>query len=261
MVTALLPYFGSNRMNAKFVAGIFEREKWIGIPFCGGLSEVYHMRNARTIVCNDSNRLLINLCEILQGKDGVRLRRELGRLPFHPDTISWAKEKLLFGPHRGYDAAKAYFIVGWMTRSGACGTNRELKSTQSVRWEAAGGDSVVRFQSAVSALREWHNIMRRVTFVCMDALEFLSKCHDDESCGIYCDPPFPGVGDNYKHSVNHEILETTLRGFDHCRILVRYYNDDAIAKIYKAWNRIDISGRNQTNLEREEWYFCNFTKS
>lgn len=39
-ITALSPWFGSNRMLASEVGKHLTGCKWVGIPFCGGLAEL-----------------------------------------------------------------------------------------------------------------------------------------------------------------------------------------------------------------------------
>ena len=68
-----------------------------------------------------------------------------------------------------------------MTRSGA----DPLTSSLSIRWKGGGGDSVARWRSAVDALPEWSEQFKRCTFVCKDAIDFLSSAKGF----LYCDPP------------------------------------------------------------------------
>ncbi len=105
----------------------------------------------------------------------------------------------------------------------------------SVRWTATGGDSAVRFHSAVSGLPAWRRIFRRCTFQSMDAMEFLEKVKDVEEVGIYCDPPFPGPGDAYKHQFRTKeqiLLANVLATFRKAKCVCRFYDHALVRELY-----------------------------
>jgi hypothetical protein len=126
-----------------------------------------------------------------------------------------------------------------------------------VRWEAGGGDSVVRFRSATKALHEWHQIMKRCTFLSIDVFEFLDKVKDQEGHGLYLDSPFPGPGDKYTHAFTigeHRKLADKLFQFEHCRVVCRFYDIPLIRELYPdyQWKWNILEGRKQTNAKAPE---------
>jgi DNA adenine methylase len=215
--TALVQWFGSNRMLAEHVGAALQGCTWVGVPFAGGMCEVARI-DARTIVCNDLHRHLINLARVVADPAlQPRLTALMDEAWFHPDTLAAAQVRCLereaaadgdwfgygdAGPAPDADLAWAadYFVSAWLTRAGTAGTKGEFNGWLALRWEAGGGDNVVRFRSATESLADWATIFRRVGFHCGDGFEFLAKCKDVEGHGVYCDPPFPGPGDAYRHN-------------------------------------------------------------
>jgi DNA adenine methylase len=205
--TALAPWFGSNRMLAPIVGKELRGCKWVGVPFAGGMSELAHIK-ASTIVVSDLHRHVINLARTVQQSDfrGL-LIDELNDTPFHPDALAQrsgrgqsieAKTSKPQMPNVTW--AYNYFVACWMGRSHKAGIDDEFNGGLSIRWNANGGDSNKRYRSAVASLDAWGEIMRRCNFSVLDCFEFLDRCEDSEGHGIYCDPPFPGPGDRYKHN-------------------------------------------------------------
>lgn len=247
---------------------------WVGVPFCGGCCEIAHIP-ARTIVANDRHRHLINLARVVSDPDKCdALRCLLERTLFHEDTLHEAQRicrsyESLSGKaareesHGDIQWAAGYFICLWMSRSETAGTGRELDQKLSVRWSAAGGDSCVRFRSAVDGLGSWLRIFQEksATFVAMDAFEFLGKCKDQKGHGIYCDPPFPKGGEKYKYNPGRDIegwhrdLSNRLTSFARTRVVCRFHDHPLVRDLYppsNGWEIHSLKGRAQTNESREE---------
>jgi len=285
--TALLPLFGTNRTNAEHPAQFLKDCDWIGVPFAGGFCEVRHFK-ARTIVCNDLNRHAINLARVarLRAKD---LIEELNNTMFSADDLAEAQkfcldiekkrnQPLLFIDGSACDVialvdnfewARHYFVASWMARNGTAGTDGEFSAGLSVRWDAGGGDSVVRFRGAAEALADWHNVFQRCTFLCMDALDFVkiappkkSGMKDAQGHGLYVDPPWPDDGARYKHKFTVEIqreLARLLALYKKTRVVVRYGDHPLIRELYPEdrwdWNMLD--GRTQANNVKREVLLVN----
>lgn len=258
LITALVPWFGSNRLLAHKVGEQLEQCHWVGIPFAGSMTEVRHI-TARTILVNDLHSHLINLAQIVADPiEGPRVYRGLRRMIFHPDYLHWAKN-VCENPDSVSKSewATAYFVICWMSRSGTAGTKNEFNTGLATRWSATGGDSAKRFANAVRGLPEWRRMMRRCSFVCMDAFDFLAKAKDNDKCGIYCDPPFPGPGDAYKHAFteqDHYKLASFLKNrFEKSRIVCRFYDDPLIRKLYADWEWFELEGgKDQNNAAKPE---------
>jgi len=238
--------------------------EWVGIPFAGGCCELLEIK-ARTIVVNDLHRHLINLAGVVANPScKATLQRRLGEMLFHPNELKTAQmfceaaEQGDVGRMMPVPWAVSFFACCWMTRSGAAGTPQEFKAGQSLRWEAAGGDSNRRFRSAMESLDTFHRAMvDRCTFSTLDVFDFLDKCKDRPKHGIYCDPPFYGPGAKYTHAPKtdadqeafHRQLAGSLGMFDNARIVVRAYDVPLIRELYNRahWTWQHLNGRKQTN--------------
>jgi DNA adenine methylase len=259
-VTALCPWFGSNRTLAKHVGALLAGRPWVGVPFAGGMSEVRHL-TARTILVSDLHRHLINLAKVAQD-EGLNhlLRQRLSELPYHPDTLEAAQRSCRQreeGTHTEKDCplwwACDYFVCAWMARNGKAGTRGEFGASLSVRYDGGGGDSLTRFRNATEALAEWRETFKRCQFVCEDVFDFVAKVRDREDCGLYLDPPFPGPGDEYKHRFTeeqHRELAKRLGAYEVTKVVCRFYRHPLVEELYPApkWTWIDLAGgRTQTN--------------
>ena len=269
-VNALVPWFGSNRTNGAYVGKLLDGCSCVGIPFGGGLCEVPHIK-ARTIVVSDLHRHVINLARVVaDDASRQRLAAEADALPFHPDVLAEAQEisaSLSPDCHNNH-AALWYFVSQWMGRSGKAGTDAEFTGKLPVRWNAGGGDSNVRYRSAIASLEAWGQAMRRCNFVCLDVFEFLDSCKDEFGVGLYCDPPFPGPGDAYREKFDERkqrLLAARLRQFEKALVVCRFYDHLLIRELYPesswVWNVVD--GRDQANQTKREVYLvrCGTTKA
>jgi transcriptional regulator with GAF, ATPase, and Fis domain len=91
--TALVPWYGSNRILAKHVGAELAGCKWLGVPFAGSCCELLYC-DARTIVVNDLHRHLCNLVRVVADpKLGPALYRKLRRVVLHPDLLAQAQER------------------------------------------------------------------------------------------------------------------------------------------------------------------------
>jgi hypothetical protein len=137
-ISALAPWFGSNRTLGPEVGKLLSGASWVGIPFAGGLSEVPHIA-ARTIVVNDLHKTLITLARVVADERlGPVLYRKLRRHALHPDELKQSQEACrtvdaLLDRNVSFtdddallDLAESYFIAVWMARNGVAGTDDEL---------------------------------------------------------------------------------------------------------------------------------------
>ena len=268
-VSAIAPWFGSNRTLGHEVGALLAGSTWVGIPFAGGLSEVPHIA-ARTIAVNDLHKALITLARVAADERlGPILYRRLRRHAFHPDELLKGQDacrsiETLLENESDLDDddavltfAEHYFVTVWMARSGAAGTDDEFSASLSLRWNATGGDSARRYQNAIHSLNAWRRTLRRATFSTLDVFEFLDKCKDEPKHAIYCDQPFPGPGEKYKHKFTEaQTVELSKRlvKFSAARIVCRFYDHPLIEQCYPestwSWNR--YSGRKQTNDTADE---------
>lgn len=276
-VSALAGWFGGNRMLASHVGDAMRGCSWVGVVFAGGMSELPHI-DARTIVVNDLHRHIIN-CARCVADDVLRpqMIRRLRRKAFHPEELADAQQRCLLreeGALHGVGSmvtgtlslewAIDYFVCCWMNRGGKAGIDSEFNGRPSVRWKADGGDSMVRYQSAIRMLAEFSRTLRRCTFETMDAFDFLARCEDNDDSGIYADPPFPEVGRRYKHNAGqtaaeerawHTRLRDALQRFERTRVVARFYDHPMVRELYHeatGWHWQQLEGRTQANREAPE---------
>jgi DNA adenine methylase len=268
---ALASWFGSDRMMAEDVGRVMGPQKWIGVPFAGGMSALRCLQ-APTLVVSDLHRFVINLARVVADKGARgRLIARLKAAVFHPDelreSMEWCRANEPRGPATYEEAAYRYFVCSWMGRSAKGGTNGEFKGELPARWNGNGGDSNTRFRSAAAGLEEWGEICARCNFHVMDCFEFLehAKAKSDKpnaKSGLYLDPPFPGAGDEYTHRFTeqqHRRLATTLATFENTRVVCRFYDHPLVREIYpeSQWTWIRLKGRKQSNEEAPEVLIVN----
>ena len=248
-------------MLASHVGEALQGCSWVGVIFAGGMSELPEIK-ARTIVVNDLHRHIINLARVVADSTlRPQLVRRLRRKAFHPDELAAAQEacSLAEPPNApDLDLAEAYFVCCWMARASKAGIDDEFNGRPSIRWNANGGDSMVRYMSAIRTLVPFSRTLRRCTFETMDAFDFLARCEDLTGHGIYADPPFVGAGRRYKHNAGktdeaerawHTRLRDALAQFEKARIVARFYDHPLIRELYSAerWDWRQLAGRNQVN--------------
>lgn len=265
--TAIAPWFGSNRTLAENVGKALEGCRWVGVGFAGGMSELLHIR-ASTVVVNDLHAHVLNLAAVIANRElRAELVERLDGLPYHPDVLRDAqvrcrnREADLDGDWFGVelkagrvelDWAVDYFVCAWMSRNGCAGTKGEFDASYSMRWDAGGGDSAVRFRNAAAGLAGWQALMRNCTFTRMHVLKFLGEVKDRDGHAVYCDPPFPEVGAGYKYTFDEDdqlMLAHRLSCFAKLRVVVRFYDHPLVRKLYPEshwqWHRFE--GKKQTN--------------
>lgn len=260
-VSTLAPWFGGNRLGAANVGRLLAGSRWVGIPFAGGMAELWHL-DARQIVVNDRHRHVINLARVA-ADDDLRpvLVRRLARKLFHPIELAAAQATCRAaepGPHPDLELAEAYFVCCWMGRSHKAGIDDEFNGRPAVRWNANGGGSLQRYRSALRMLVTFGRIARRCEFETIDGFAFLDRCEDAEGHAVYSDSPFPDVGLRYRHNAGetrraerawHRRLARRLSRFGRTRVVARFYDHELVRELYPetewAWHFFD--GRKQSN--------------
>ncbi len=178
---------------------------------------------------------------------------------FHPEELLVAQRNMQareghdFVSDKPLHRAEDYFVCAWMGRSAQTGTDAEFSGGLAVRWDAGGGDSVVRYRSAVRGLVAWRKVLARAQFSCLDFRLFLDKCHDEPKHGIYCDSPWPGPGEKYKHKFtpeDHAELAKRLAAFKFTRCVCRFYDHPMVRELYPEsiweWRHL-TGGKKQSN--------------
>jgi DNA adenine methylase len=257
---------GEAQRLAAEVGKLLDGCTWVGVPFAGGMCELAYIY-ARTLMVNDLHSHVINLAQIMASPlTGPALYRRVRRIPFHPVSLAVAQDccKLMDRcPQDVLDVddrinwAIDYFVASWQRRHEDGGTEREFEVGMSKRWNANGGDSAKHYWSAVESMNAWRRVLRRANFTVMDFRAFLAKCQDVEGHGLYCDPPFPGPGEKYRHTMStsdHRELATIMAAYTRTRVVMRFYDVPLVRELYPepAWTWRHLVGRKQTNDKAPE---------
>jgi len=263
-VMCVAPWFGSARMVGQHAGKALKGCEWIGVPFAGGMAELIHF-DARTMLISDLHWQVLNLAETAAHRIyGPQLYRRLNRILFHEATLSHAQMQCLdyWGVEPPdeipcLEAAVDYFVAVWMNRSALAGTDGEFRGGLPVRWDAGGGDSAVRYRSAIKALIAFRRTLQRCNFVMLDAFLFLDKVHDRPGHGLYIDPPWLQDGGGYKHKFDeaaHRRLAPQLAAFKQTRVVVRAGDHPLVRELYPAdlWDWQMMDGRTQANKTKSE---------
>lgn len=257
-----LSYFGSDSEVAAELAAMLDHCKHVTIPFVGGASIIPHLK-ARAIVANDLNDLAINFYRCASGWSGdssQTMLLELCRHTLsHPTELEWAESFLSSDSSLDFQRAWAYWAMCWIGRKGKGGTKNQ-GGMPSVRRTANGGTNASRIRAAANDLIEWAKHFERCEWEQLDFREQLPKVADDVNCGVYCDPPWVDAGKLYLHSFSpddHTVLANMLTRFIETTVVVRYGDHPLVRELYKDWNIIEASSRDQCNAVKGELWITN----
>lgn len=279
-IGAVAPWFGSARSIARKPAELLGALDWCGVPFAGGMPELQFIQ-CRGGVANDLHRHVINLARTIRSQPEALVER-LSATVFHPDELKRSQFACLTReakaeganlfmnavpnttlPEEGdLDWAVDYFVCAWMGQGGYSGREHEFKQNLAIRFTSSGGTSSVRFSSAIESILGWSDVLRRWEFSTLDVFGFFTeRFRDQKGHGLYCDPPWPDAGDEYRHAVGttfHERLAKTLRSFVNARVVVRYGIHPLIEYLYprSAWEWVESTTSNQQGNEVKEVLLC-----
>lgn len=278
----LANWFGSNRLLASTVGDQLKGCDWVGVPFCGGCSELPHIK-VRGGIANDLHRHIINLALVVRDPAmKADLVKRLDGMLFHPDELEkaqircrqreeeWAATSLFNGQKPPFIPASLhwaqdYFVTSWMGRGAQAGTKGEFKGALPLRYNANGGGSSVRFRSAAKSLDAWHEVCKLWEFTCEDAFEMLARVKDSKDApglGIYADAPWPDAGDGFAHRFTERQqrqLAEILGAFKLVRVVIRFGDHPLIRELYpeSKWAWVLNDSRDQDNKAVREVLIIN----
>ncbi len=251
-----LPWFGSDSEVAPQLAAMLDHCKHVTIPFCGGLAILPHLK-ARAIVANDKHEHAINFYKVAYNMS-ESLIPMCERTLSHPSELRLATKELC-NDESPLVRAWAFWCICWLGRKGKGGTKSQ-SGMPSIRRTASGGTNASRVRAAADDLTLWAKEFERCEWECRDFRDQLACVADDESCGIYADPPWDGPGESYTHSfgrIDHIDLRDGLSRFKNTTVLVRYGDTSFIRELYKDWDIVDAESRDQTNTITGELWIMN----
>ena len=199
---------------------------------------------------NDLHGDLVNLAKVVQDKQAGcclyrRLRRTLMCEQLQREAAERYAQRTYQKPVDGPDVDRAYdyFLCAWLGRNGVAGT-QSYNQGFCVRYTANGGHAAKRWVSAINSIPAWRRRLANVTILQRDAFELLQKIEDAKGTAIYIDPPYIKKGAKYIHDFvegDHERLAEILNKFSHARIVVSYYDDPLVRRIYANWTCHEIN--------------------
>ncbi|MBK8916325.1 MAG: DNA adenine methylase [Phycisphaerales bacterium] len=252
-ITALAPWFGGKRRLAPEIVRAIGPHKSYWDVFAGSLSILLAKPRASMEVVNDLHRDIVGLARVIQDRrDGPRLYRRLRRALHDPDALADARDTLDADDAHGHELDEAerayqYFVATWMGRSGCAGLVGERRTGSAKRYTHNGGAPAKRFAGAVDSIPAWRDRLRHVTIMRECAFRLLARIADEPGAAIYADPPYVEKSHRYIYDFglhpcavcgkphSHEELAATLGRFKRARVVVSYYDDPLIRRLYSGW--------------------------
>lgn len=243
-IKAIAPWFGGKRNLAPRIVELLGPHRVYWEPFCGSMAVLLVKPPCVMETVNDLHGDLINLAKVIQDVRGGcelyrRLKRTLMHEQLHREAAERYRARTYNKPVDGPDVARAYdyFLCAWLGRNGVAGT-QSYKQGFCVRYTANGGHAAKRWVSAISSIPAWRRRLANVTILQRDAFEVLQRIEDRRGTVMYIDPPYIKKGAKYIHdfdSADHERLAEILKRFRHTGIVLSYYDDPLVQRMYAGW--------------------------
>ncbi len=248
-ITALAPWFGGKRTMANVIVGALGPHSVYWEPFCGSMAVLLGKPPCKVEVVNDLHGDLVNLARVVRDpRLGPALYRRLRR--------TWSCQALFLDSLEGVrsedppadldlDRAYHYFVASWQGVNGTAGT-RSQTTRFARRFTATGGGAGTRWASAVRSIPGWRRRMERVEILRSDGIELCERIDDAADTVIYADPPYLKEGSKYLHgftAADHERLARALGRFARTRVVLSYYDDPALERLYPGWRKrlVDVA--------------------
>jgi DNA adenine methylase len=255
-IGALAPWFGSKRVLASEVVRELGRHCSYWEVCCGSMAVLLSKKPCAMEVVNDLHRDLVNLARVVASDKAIQLYDMASRTLMHTDLFVEAKE-LCYGSECQPAAslsdvsddhvrrAWAFLVMSWQGRNGSSGT-LQSNITVARRFTHNGGSGGMRWRSAVDSIPAWHERLRAVQIMNVDLFEMLERVGDQEGSAIYVDPPYLKKGSKYLHDFaesDHERLAAVLDRFRKSRVVVSYYEDPVLDRLYPPgrWTKRSVA--------------------
>lgn len=257
LIKSIAPWFGSKRSLAPAIVQELGPHQAYFEPFCGSMAVLFAKDRSPHETVNDLHGDLINLAMVLASPRYSDLCTFIQRILCCEKLFDLAKATFVAqeahvpgspaevrGEH--VDRALVYLVVSWMGRNGVSGTARQ-NYQMAIRWTHGGGGGGRRFVSATQSIPAWHQRLREVTILNRDGFELIEKIDDQAPIAVYVDPPYLpetcGSGDGshgsrYEHDFaeeDHSRLAEAVGRFKKARVVVSYYWDERLLKLYPGW--------------------------
>lgn len=245
-VKSLAPWFGGKRNLANHIINALGDHCVYWEPFCGSMAVLLSKEPCRTETVNDLHGDLINLARVLQGEEtAYRLYERMNRTLFCDELQRDANARIRLAdpPSNGeVDVIRAYdyLIISWMGRNGFSGTGI-ANNNFCVCYTSNGGHAAKRWRSVTESIPGWHKRLSCVTILKKDGFGLLERIEDKTNTAIYVDPPYLIKSEKYIHDfqdTDHDRLAAMLHRFRKTRVVVSYYDNPRLDKLYPNWQRV-----------------------
>jgi len=254
-VKGLVPWYGGKRTLARNIVAELGKHAMYVEPACGSMAVLLAKEPSGSDIVNDLHGDLINLAMVVASERWRELHEKLRRIFDCEVIFENYKEQFMaesITPPEGMDRvgddhierAALYMVVSWQGRNGVSGTRRG-NYQKARQWTPGGGSGAVRWTNAVDSMPAWHERLRRVNIYRMDMFELIEKIEDDPRTAIYVDPPYlfgkrtgRTGGARYVHEFaeeDHVRLAAALSRFERARVVVSYYEEPELMKLYPDW--------------------------
>lgn len=253
-IKALAPWFGAKRNLAPQIIQLLGKHRVYWEPFCGSMAVLLSKPPCVMETVCDLHGDLINLARVVQLEEtALKLYSKLARTLMSEQLHKEAAERIkkidydylvsMLSPdvERAYD----YCLCAWLGRNGVAGTC-SYNQGFCVRFTSNGGHAAKRWRSVIESIPAWHYRLLNVTILSRDAFEILPRIEDKAGTAIYVDPPYLKKGAKFIHDfedADHEKLASMLHRFKETRIVLSYYDDERLGRLYPAWtkHKIEVS--------------------
>jgi len=253
-IGALAPWFGSKRTLAPTIVRELGPHCSYWEPFCGSMAVLMEKKPCGMEVVNDLHRDLINLARVVASKRAHELFDLCQRTWSCEELFNEAKENCFTvecEPAKSIEEitdanltrAWAFMTMSWQGMNGRAGTVAS-NITVARRFTHNGGAGGMRWRSAVDSIPAWSERLRSVQILNMDAFEMLKRIGDQEGSAIYVDSPYVKKTAKYVHdfaAADHEKLAASLQRFKKARVVVSYYDDPLLDRLYAGWTKRSVA--------------------
>lgn len=243
-IKAIAPWFGAKRNLAPVIVDLIGKHKAYWEPFCGSMAVLMLKPPCAMETVNDLHGDLINLARVIQDRDlAFKLYDKLARTLYSEQLFEESKQRWISYDYDDgeivIDRAYDFFVASWMGINGVSGTQR-CNYAFALRWCKGGGQGAIRWTNVADSLPAWHRRLKNVVIVQKDAFYLLENIKDESGTVIYADPPYFTKNNKYVHDFedpDHGRLAELLGRFKHTRVIVSYYDDPRLEKLYPGWIR------------------------
>ncbi|MBX3450608.1 MAG: DNA adenine methylase [Planctomycetaceae bacterium] len=239
MLNQIVPWYGGKAALARLIVHEFGPHRAYFEPFAGGFGIIFRKPVTPHETLNDLHEDVTNLARVVADSiDSAALVRRLGRRlnceALHNEARARLREPFAPGPERAAD----FFFVSWLAMNGFTGSTST--QTYTAKYQQVNSSKCQKLRSAIDSIRHWHERLRSVAILNRDGFELLARLPDEHGAVIYCDPPYVKKGGTYRFDFaagDHDRLAKALGRFRKSRVIVSYYDDPLLDRLYAGWHK------------------------